>query len=334
MKQIADINNQLRANPQGGTSTDAATAALLDQRDQDVTQLSQLMDIKVVTNAGNQVTIIDRFRCRAGHQYGGDTLLHSRRAPLRRIPPITRIPRRASWRSIKLSYANGGSIDLTNSIKSGQIAAYVQLRDTTLVQAQNQLDQFAGSIASALSDTTTPGTATTSGTQAGFNLDLTGLQSGNQINVTYTDTATNTQHTVTIVRVDDPKVLPLANTATVDPNDKVLGIDFSGASGTIVSQLNAALNGSNLQFTGTSTSLNVLNNTGFSTVNSASVTATADIPDQRQRAVAAVYRQRRALYRRDQLNGSQLTGLAAAAHRQQRADRRSRPGWWFTTPRR
>jgi flagellar hook-associated protein 1 FlgK len=273
MKEIANINNQLRANPQGGTSTDAATAALLDQRDQDVTQLSQLMDIKVVTNAGNQVTISTG----SGVELVSNTAAILSFTPQGTVTPNTTYnsnTAQSQLGSIKLSYSNGGSIDLTNTIKSGQIAAYVQLRDTTLVQAQNQLDQFAGSLSSALSDTTTPGTATTSGSQAGFNLDLTGLQSGNRINVTYTDAATNTQHTVTIVRVDDPKVLPLANTATVDPNDKVVGVDFSGASGSIVSQLNAALNGSNLQFTGTSTSLNVLNNAGFSTVNAASVTAT------------------------------------------------------------
>src|SRR5207244_4137637 len=42
LTQIASINNQLQANGQ----TDASTAALLDQRDQYITQLSQLMDIR------------------------------------------------------------------------------------------------------------------------------------------------------------------------------------------------------------------------------------------------------------------------------------------------
>jgi flagellar hook-associated protein 1 FlgK len=42
----------------------------------------------------------------------------------------------------------------------------------------------------------------------------------------------------------------------------------------IVAQLNTALGGSNLQFSGAGSTLTVLNNTGFSTVNAASVTAT------------------------------------------------------------
>ena len=45
----------------------------------------------------------------------------------------------------------------TNSIRSGKIAAYLELRDNTLVKAQAQVDQFAASMASALSDKTTAG---------------------------------------------------------------------------------------------------------------------------------------------------------------------------------
>src|SRR4051812_23459471 len=53
LKQIAAINNQLQASGQ----TDAATAALLDQRDQYIDQVSELMDVRVVTNNLNQVTL-------------------------------------------------------------------------------------------------------------------------------------------------------------------------------------------------------------------------------------------------------------------------------------
>jgi flagellar hook-associated protein 1 len=279
MKQIADINNHLQSNPLGGTSTDSATASLLDQRDQYITQLSQLMDIKVVTNGNNQVTISTG----SGVQLvGNEAAILSFNAQGTVTPSTTYNSNAAlsSLGSIRVSYSNGGSIDLTDTIKSGQMAAYVELRDTALVQAQSQLDQFAGSISSALSDKTTAGTLTTTGSLTSDALDLTGLQTGNKINVTYTDLATNTQHTVSIIRVDDPSVLPLANSATADPNDTVVGIDFSQNPSTVVAQLNAALNGSNLQFSGgppnpvNPTVLTVTNNAGFSTINSASVTTT------------------------------------------------------------
>jgi flagellar hook-associated protein 1 FlgK len=84
---------------------------------------------------------------------------------------------------------------------------------------------------------------------AGYDLDLTGLQSGNVIHVTYKDNTTGATHNLSIVRVDDPSVLPLNNNATLDPNDEVLGVDFSGGMASVVSQLNAALGTSaNLQF--------------------------------------------------------------------------------------
>jgi len=165
----------------------------------------------------------------------------------------------------------------TNSINSGQIAADVTLRDKTLVQAQAQVDQLAASMASALSDKTTAGTIApaTLAPKAGFDLDLSNVSPGNTINFTYTDTTTNTQHQVTIVRVDDPAALPLSNPGG-NPNNPVIGVNFSGGMASVVSQLTAALGTANLQFSNPAGStLRVLDNgTNTAKVNAASVTAT------------------------------------------------------------
>ena len=101
------------------------------------------------------------------------------------------------------------------------------------------------------------------------------MQPGNTVNLTYTDTATNTQHNVTIVRVDDPAALPLSN-AGAKPNSPVIGVNFTGGMASVVSQLNAALGAANLQFSNPSGStLRVLDfGTDAATVNAASVTAT------------------------------------------------------------
>lgn len=273
MQQIANINTHIQANPLGGTSTDAATSAMLDQRDQAINQLSQLMDIRVVTNGANQVTV---FTGSGVQLVGMEAATLSFNAQGTVSPTTVWNPNTAisDLGSIRVGYANGSSSDLTSSLKSGKLAAYVELRDKTLVQAQTQLDQFAASLSSALSDKTTAGTAVTSGTQAGFNLDLSSMKTGNTVNISYTDTLTGAQHTVTVVRVDDPSVLPLPQNATADPNDYAVGIDFSGLSGSVVSQLNAALNSRNLQFSGTAPNITVLNNAGFSTITAASVTST------------------------------------------------------------
>lgn len=279
MTQIAAINKQL----QGHTTQDTASAALMDQRDQYITQLSQLMDVRVVTN-GNQVSVLTG----SGLQLvDGPNAVQMSFNPQGTVTPNTlwsSDPAQSNMGSITIKSPNGGDIDLVSSgaIRSGTIAAYLELRDKTLVQAQAQVDQLAASMASALSDRTTDGVAyppspVPPGTPAGFDLDLSGLQNGNVIHLTYTDTITNTQRNISIVRVDDPSVLPLQNTATADPNDQVIGVDFSGGMASVVSQLNAALGGAHIQFSNPSGStLRVLDDGagGLSDVNSASVTTT------------------------------------------------------------
>src|SRR5262249_29944861 len=105
--------------------------------------------------------------------------------------------------TLTLVTPNGGATDLlvTKGIRSGKIAAYLEMRDDVLNQAQAQLAAIAGGMASVLSDQTTAGTAVP-GPPAGFDVDAGGLLPGNRINLTYTDTATGAQHAVTIVNID------------------------------------------------------------------------------------------------------------------------------------
>ena len=209
MAQIAFINNQLQNNGK----TDAATASLLDQRDQYITQLSALVDIRTVVNDLNQVTVFTN----SGVQLVGTEAAQLSFNPQGTITPNTLYnptdPTKSNVGTITINFPHGGSFDLvsTKSIRSGKIAAYLELRDNTLVKAQAQVDQFAAAMSSALSDKTTAGTAAPASVlpQAGYDLDLTGLQSGNVIHVTYKDNTTGVTHNLSIVRVDDPSVLPL-----------------------------------------------------------------------------------------------------------------------------
>ena len=277
MSQIAAINNQLQNNGQ----TDAATASLLDQRDQYINQLSQLMDIRTVTNSLNQVTVFTN----SGVQLVGTEASKLSFNPQGTVTPNTLYdtnPTKSNVGTITINFPHGGNYDLvsTKSFRSGKIAAFLELRDDTLVKAQTQIDQFAASMSSALSDKTTDGTAAPASVlpQAGYDLNLTGLQSGNVIHVTYKDNTTGATHNLSIVRVDDPSVLPLSNTATLDPNDEVLGVNFASGMGSVVSQLNAALGSTaNLQFSNPSGStLRVLDDgaPNRSDVTAASVTST------------------------------------------------------------
>ncbi len=271
MSQIATLNTQL----QGMNPTDPTAATLMDQRDAAINQLSQLMDIRVSTTGNNQTTV---YTTNGVELVGAQAsqLAFNSKGTLNANSQWNSNPTLSSVGTITCTLGNGATVDMiaTNSITSGQIAADVTLRDKTLVEAQAQVDQLAASMSSALSDKTTAGTAV-SGPPAGFSLDVSNVQPGNTISLTYTDAATNTQHQVTIVNVTDPTALPLQNAAGANP--KQIGINFSGGMASIVSQLNTALGASNLQFSNPSGSiLNVTDNgASTATVNAASVTTTA-----------------------------------------------------------
>ena len=272
LAQIAKLNSQLQSLP----ANDNNAATLMDQRDSAISDLSKLMDIRVVTDNANQATVYTT----SGLQLVGNQaslLSFSGQGTLNASSLWNSNPALSGAGGLTLTFANGASVDLiaTNSIRSGRIGADLKLRDSTLVQAQTQIDQLAATLASSLSDINTAGTAVAVGSKSGFDVDLTNVLPGNSINLTYTDTATNTPHQITIVRVDDPTALPLPNTAA-SPNDKVIGVNFQGGLASIVAQLTAAVGNTNLQFSNPSgQTLRVLDNgAGAVSVNAASTTVT------------------------------------------------------------
>ncbi len=237
MQHIAEINRQLgRYDP-----NDGAAAALKDQRDSYIDQLSQLMDIRVVDTGNNQLSVFTT---------SGVLLAGANAAQLSFQPQGTLTPNtlydpdagKSGVGTLLLTSPTGGGIDLlaSGAIRSGRIAGLVEARDSILPQAQSQLDAIAAAMARSLSDRTTAGTPVASGVQSGFDVDLNGLLAGNSLQLSYTDTLTNTQRTVTFVRVDDPSALPLPSP---DPNNRVVGVNFSAGTAAVVSQIAGALGG-------------------------------------------------------------------------------------------
>ena len=269
LQQIANINQQLA----GASSTDSAAAVLENQRDHYIDQLAKLMDIRVIQGGNNQVSVFTG---------SGAQLVGTQASQLSFNPAGTVVatdqwnadPSKSALGTITLTSPVGGSVDLLASgeIRSGEIAGYLNMRDSVLVQAQGQLDEIAAQMSKALSDTTTAGTAVAGGFDAGIG----GLSIGNTIQVSYTD-GSSVQHNVTIVRVDDPSALPLSNAATANPNDTVVGVDFSGGPALVATALNTALGATGLQFSNPSGAILEVINSGSPaiTVNAASTTATA-----------------------------------------------------------
>jgi flagellar hook-associated protein 1 FlgK len=274
LQKIADINKQLKVS----TGDSSADAALMDQRDKYIDQLSELMDIRIVNGDYNQISVFTS----SGTQLVGANaaqLAFNAYGAASATSQWDSDPSKSSLGTLTLVSDGGTMVDMiaSKTLHSGKIAAYLDMRDNVLVQAQAQLDSLAATMAKALSDQTVDGTAVTAGSQSGFDVDTAGLLDGNTINFTYTDNGTSTQHKITIMRVGDPGALPLTDAATANPNDEVYGVDFSGGMASVVTQLNALFGGL-VQFSNPSGStLRILDDGApdLSNIDAASVTTTA-----------------------------------------------------------
>ncbi|MGH6767577.1 MAG: flagellar hook-associated protein FlgK [Xanthobacteraceae bacterium] len=272
MARIAELNQQLATASPG----DATTANLLDQRDNYIDQLARMMDIKVIRNDRNQVTVFTN----SGIQLVGmeaSTLSFEPQGSMNASAQWSNNPSLRTVGTIALRGPNGGDVDLisSGSIRSGELAAYLEMRDQVLVQAQMQLDEIASAMARALSDRTIDGTAVTVGAQSGFDIDLDNLIDGNSVRISYTDNMSGEQRVLTLMRVDDTDAFPLSDSVTPDPNDQVVGLDFSGGLASIVSQINAALGASGPQFsTPGGNTLRVLDDGAANAVDVGAVSAT------------------------------------------------------------
>ncbi|MBR0704205.1 flagellar hook-associated protein FlgK [Bradyrhizobium diazoefficiens] len=312
MQRVANINTKL----QGLSANDPSAATLMDQRDQAINTLSKYVDVRVTTDGSNQANIYTT----TGIQLVGAGLASQFTFASAGAMSATSLynidPAKSGVGALNIVLPNGSKVDVVanNVVSSGQIAADLKLRDQTLVQAQNQIDQLAATMSSALSDKTTAG-STVSGPPAGFDVDLGGALPGNTATFTYTDTATNTQRQITLVNVTDPAALPLQNATNANPMQ--IGVNFSGGMGAIASALNTALSTSHLSFSAapapaSATTLRVTDdNSGLARVNSASTSKTVSSLTSGNPQLAVFTDGGQALYTGAITgSGSQLTGFA------------------------
>lgn len=224
-----------------------SSVALRDQRDRLVTDLSRYLDIRTTENESGGLNIFTS---------SGVTLFTGSNASVLSFDAAAAVSADQLWNAdpalrgvgtIRVQNGFGGSTDLiaTNSIRSGELAAFIELRDKSLVQAQNQLDELAAAMASALSDREVAGAPAVAGAATGFDVDLAGLAAGNQITLDYTDSITGARGRFTFVRADSVGAVANAAASGLSSNDnRVIGIDFAGFPGSmagIVGQINTAL---------------------------------------------------------------------------------------------
>jgi flagellar hook-associated protein 1 FlgK len=239
LANIKDVNDRIVAQSANGIPP----AALLDERDQYIAQLAQLMDIKVLNTDHSGIAIMTASGQMLFDGVPSRLFFDSHGMLSPSSVWTTDSSRNVGTLAV---YANGQPIDLfaSGAIRSGAIAAYRDLRDSILPQAQAQLDAIAAQLALTLSSEQVTGEAASASGADGFDLDLAGMLAGNTIALDYLEMPAGTARRVSFVRVDNASVLPLSNTATADPGDTVYGIDFSGGMASVVAQIQAALGGS------------------------------------------------------------------------------------------
>ncbi|SFV30717.1 flagellar hook-associated protein 1 FlgK [Devosia crocina] len=192
--------------------------SLLDQRDRLVSGLSEMMDLRVDYNPDGTVRLAT---------LSGASLLDVKPSLLRfeqagSLTPTSEFSIDDSQSGVGkliLETPNGTRVDLVKegAIRSGTMGALVQMRDTTLQEAQRQLDDIAAGLSQVFSTVQTPGTS--NGT--GFDVDLSNLQDGDDVVFKYRGSDGN-DYSARIVRVDDPTKLPLRSP---DSNGmKVIGV--------------------------------------------------------------------------------------------------------------
>jgi flagellar hook-associated protein 1 len=220
------------------SGTGAVSPALLDERDSYISKLAALMDVKVIPTDGNKITIFtnsgallfDGQPAKLGFDARGDLSTQS---------AYSTDPTKRSVGTITLTSPSGGETDLIagKMIRSGELAALVELRDTVLPEAQTQLDTIAANMALAVSSTPVAGTAATAGAQTGFSVDLAGAQLGNPLTVSYTQGGVARQ--AKFVEVAPGTTLPLP--ASASGGSKVPTIGYVGGPAGAAAAINATL---------------------------------------------------------------------------------------------
>jgi flagellar hook-associated protein 1 FlgK len=236
VNELLDSLTMVNARVAGG-QPDSGTAELRDQRDRIVAEIAQYIDIKTSEDARGSLSIVTQSGTQIFDGRPAVKLVFDEHYGLSPNSQFTDNTAQRGVGTLRLVDGNGNSSDaITNKLfRSGEIAANIELRDTTLVQMQAQLDEIAAQMASALSDRNVNGVATA----GGFSVDLAGLQRGNKLTLDYRATPAGAVQRVTLVNVAAGTTLPAS--ITNDPSNRAIGIDFTGVPVSVQDQIDAAL---------------------------------------------------------------------------------------------
>lgn len=265
VKSLKSVNDKL-----GDLSSDNATrATLMDQRDRLVSEIAEMIDVRVDYRSDDTVALMTRSG--VGILDGAaSTFSFTPAGTLSADKQFSTDPSQNSVGKLTLSTTSGSTIDLVQQkvLQSGKLGALVELRDKTLVDAQSQLDEIAAGLAQALSTVKTAGTPASLLGQSGYSLDLSGIRNGNDFVLDYKSGGVD--KSIRVVRVDDTSKLPLDY---LDASGaRVIGMDFSTGAAGIAAALGSAL-GSSFSVTSIGSTITVLDDGSSGTTDVNGITA-------------------------------------------------------------
>lgn len=151
LQRIEDVNNTIL----GVAGDSKVPADLLDERDRHIDALAKEIDIQVIEQQNGSVSI---FTNSGISLFTGEAqrLEFDQVAKLNPLSQYSSIPSERSVGTVTIGALGSDSIDLLagNNIRSGRLAGFVELRDDTLVEMQNRLDEFAHHLALSMSTVT------------------------------------------------------------------------------------------------------------------------------------------------------------------------------------
>ena len=240
LKSIATLNTQIT-----GTTDDGARADLQDQRDQAITGLSAYLDVQTVDQRDGTVSVITTSGMTLVDRGAAATLTFDGRGTLSPDAAYSQDPTQRGVGTITANTPGGAHIDLiaAKAIRSGSLAAGVELRDTILPQAQRQLDELAAGLSRSMSDRNATGTPVTAGTSTGFDIDLDGLQAGNAVTVSLRDAA-GVQRNLVLMPYTSATAPTVKPTDTNDPTATIVPIKLTGTNAGLRDAIQTALGAS------------------------------------------------------------------------------------------
>jgi len=166
------------------TSDDAARVGILDQRDQQITQLSSYLDVRHMTQRDGTVSLTTTSGVVLVDRGAATTLAFDGRGVLGPASAFSPDPLKRGVGTVSATIPGGSTIDLgsRDALRSGSIAAALELRDIVLPQAQRRLDDLSFGLAQSLTDKSSIGAQNGAGFDLSLN-ELVNIKPGNTITI-------------------------------------------------------------------------------------------------------------------------------------------------------